>query len=507
MRVSGVGRAAVASAVGALMLAAAAPGASAAQRYAAPSGSGNVCTAAQPCTLGKALNGAAAGDEVIVGPGVYGPSNATLASSAPNLNVHGVFGQPRPTIQSTHTPYGLTLLGAGSELRWVTVHDTAATALLFGGQLAEQVVANAGTHGTGCVLQATVLMRDSVCVSAQGAGLLANGVNSSANSITLRNVTALGTGDSGIGIAARSGNSSGQGVSVSVVNTIARGTTTDISVVQGGQPARVATSHSSFDPAHSSTHGGGSLADDGTTELAAPFFTSGYREAINSPTVDAGVFDFANGGADVDGDPRSIGLATDIGADERTLSPTVQTGGPSFVSSSAATVLGSLNANGVDTHYHYEYGRSVPYGQRTPAVDAGAGANTQSVPVTLSGLTPRTTYHFRLVAANAIGTTFGDDRVLTTPAASTSGAHGHRVQCIVPRLGGLTKTAATRRLRAAHCRRGRVYVRRTHRRSRRRTRLVVLAQSSRPGARLGVGTRISFLLGPPRHKRRRHHHR
>jgi hypothetical protein len=45
--------------------------ASAAQRYASPTGSGAVCDAVNPCGLTNAVSGATTGDEVIVAPGDY----------------------------------------------------------------------------------------------------------------------------------------------------------------------------------------------------------------------------------------------------------------------------------------------------------------------------------------------------------------------------------------------------------------------------------------------------
>src|SRR5205823_422001 len=61
------------------------------------------------------------------------------------------------------------------------------------------------------------------------------------------------------------------------------------------------------------------------------------------------------------------------------------------------------------------------------AVDASAGSGWSAVAVStnLSGLTSGTTYHFRLVATNAAGTTFGGDQTLTTlvkPSVATGSA-------------------------------------------------------------------------------------
>src|SRR5829696_7488611 len=78
---------------------AAAP-ASAAPRYAAPDGQPSLtCPASAPCSLAQAVESASALDnEVVVTPGDYDLTEGTLVVSTATLNVHGVAGQPRPTI-------------------------------------------------------------------------------------------------------------------------------------------------------------------------------------------------------------------------------------------------------------------------------------------------------------------------------------------------------------------------------------------------------------------------
>ena len=63
-----------------------------------------------------------------------------------------------------------------------------------------------------------------------------------------------------------------------------------------------------------------------TNQTALPIFldTTLYHQAQNSPTVDKGSTDVNVGSADLDGQPRRLGAATDIGADEYdTVEPNV----------------------------------------------------------------------------------------------------------------------------------------------------------------------------------------
>jgi hypothetical protein len=98
------------------------------------------------------------------------------------------------------------------------------------------------------------------------------------------------------------------------------------------------------------------------------------------------------------------------------VAPGVTTLPASSLGQRGATLNGSVNPNGVATTYRFEYGTSAAYGQSTPDTSAGAVAGNQSVSAPLANLTPGTTYHYRLVAVSAAGTTSGSDAVFTTSA-------------------------------------------------------------------------------------------
>jgi plastocyanin len=107
------------------------------------------------------------------------------------------------------------------------------------------------------------------------------------------------------------------------------------------------------------------------------------------------------------------------------VAPVVSTGSASAVSGSEATLNGTVNPSEQETSYFFEYGASTTYGQKTPQASAGSGNAPLSKSATVSGLSPATTYHFRLVAKNATGTTFGTDRTFGTtgpPSAVTNPA-------------------------------------------------------------------------------------
>jgi hypothetical protein len=94
--------------------------------------------------------------------------------------------------------------------------------------------------------------------------------------------------------------------------------------------------------------------------------------------------------------------------------PTVSTGGTSQVTQTSVTLTGHVNPNGAQTTYFFQYGTSTLYGATTGPTDAGAGTNSKIATAGLTGLAPFTKYHYRIVAQNSKGTTFGGDRTFTT---------------------------------------------------------------------------------------------
>ena len=64
--------------------------------------------------------------------------------------------------------------------------------------------------------------------------------------------------------------------------------------------------------------------------------------------------------------------------------------------------------------WHFEYGKTTSYGTSTRDTNAGSGTANTGVSASLTGLTPGTTYHYRLVATSNGGTTNGADGIFNT---------------------------------------------------------------------------------------------
>lgn len=85
------------------------------------------------------------------------------------------------------------------------------------------------------------------------------------------------------------------------------------------------------------------------------------------------------------------------------------------IASGAATLHGSVNANNAEAVVIFQYGTTTAY---SLSVDAEPGlvdgAYDTSVSASLSDMAPSTTYHFRIIATNSEGTSYGEDRTFTT---------------------------------------------------------------------------------------------
>ncbi len=129
------------------------------------------------------------------------------------------------------------------------------------------------------------------------------------------------------------------------------------------------------------------------------------------------------------------------------LSPSATTVAATNVSASdTATVSATVNANGSATTVEFEYGtRSDLSGSNTIVTATGAsGSSPTSISKNLEGLTPGTTYYYRVIATNSVGSTTGSilsftpiaAPVLTLIAASNIGDTTTTLSALVNPKGG-----------------------------------------------------------------------
>ncbi|EQD62782.1 hypothetical protein B1B_07110, partial [mine drainage metagenome] len=147
--------------------------------------------------------------------------------------------------------------------------------------------------------------------------------------------------------------------------------------------------------------------------------SASYASAFQDITVGNNDYTGTNGGlypagtgydmASGLGTPNASGLSTLLCNAGSAPPPTVTTASASSVSTTAATLNGTVNPNGAATTYQFEYGTTTSYGSFSPASPAAVGSGTSAVSESadITGLTAGATYDFRIVGTNANGTTDG----------------------------------------------------------------------------------------------------
>jgi hypothetical protein len=107
-----------------------------------------------------------------------------------------------------------------------------------------------------------------------------------------------------------------------------------------------------------------------------------------------------------------------------------------------ATLNGTVNPQGAETQYFFEYGTTTQYGLASPTQTASGTADVPAQ-ATISGLTASTTYHYRVVATSGGQRVEGLDRTFTTTAATSNPAAP-----AISRLSAVDRTPTSARLTA-----------------------------------------------------------
>lgn len=190
----------------------------------------------------------------------------------------------------------------------------------------------------------------------------------------------------------------------------------------------------------------GWCANEETTVFAAPFDSADQICTLDTPSDATSVCWGDSGGPLVvtnsSGTPVEIGITYggDAGCDPTyanyftsvsAISPWVNgelselapaelagTIAATDVTDTSATVRGDLDSYDRDTTVYFEYGTSTEYGSVSASRTVPADSGTVVESAELTGLTPQTTYHYRLVADNGNGKDYGPDEAFTTAAPS-----------------------------------------------------------------------------------------
>jgi len=109
-------------------------------------------------------------------------------------------------------------------------------------------------------------------------------------------------------------------------------------------------------------------------------------------------------------------ITANYAADQYTVIAT--TGAALSITTTTATLSGTVSSNGAATSVTFDYGTTAIYGQSAAAVQSPLppDASGSTVSAAISGLTCNTTYHYRVVGQNSFMATNGSDAIFTTAA-------------------------------------------------------------------------------------------
>ena len=89
--------------------------------------------------------------------------------------------------------------------------------------------------------------------------------------------------------------------------------------------------------------------------------------------------------------------------------PVAATGTPAAVTNNSATLVGAVDPKGLPTTVRFEYGLTTLYGNTTPPQLVTTAGGIVDFLSPSGGLIPNATYHYRIVAENTAGTSYGED--------------------------------------------------------------------------------------------------
>ncbi len=100
-----------------------------------------------------------------------------------------------------------------------------------------------------------------------------------------------------------------------------------------------------------------------------------------------------------------------------TIPPGIGSASAGTPTETEATLEAEALPNAQSSTLAFEYGQTGAYGSSSSPVEVGSGTAASHGSAQLSGLEPGTTYHYRALATNASGTTYGPDATFTTAPA------------------------------------------------------------------------------------------
>jgi hypothetical protein len=320
--------------------------ATAATRYAAPGGTGKdpCANPSRPCSVYAAADGKApgttieAGDVVELVPGIYhaedeGEFGEIAGVMLPQgVTVRGEPGKARPVIvvRDNEAGYGAFYVPFASEVADVAIHNRSGhgAAIAVSGGAMERVIARSASSEPACYFDEGTI-RSSACISSGGSPAIGTNVTTAgAFEGVIRNSTFIATGPGSVGMEfIYAAFKRGLTVNIDVAGALIEGEEKDVVLKAWpnnkgrGAEATVELRNSSYETVETEAEGGGKalVTRPGTNGniTASPLLADDYLHQLpGSPTIDKGAIDGASSALDIYEEPRTLGGAPDIGADE-----------------------------------------------------------------------------------------------------------------------------------------------------------------------------------------------
>ncbi|MBI2471164.1 MAG: SBBP repeat-containing protein [Planctomycetes bacterium] len=161
-----------------------------------------------------------------------------------------------------------------------------------------------------------------------------------------------------------------------------------------------------------STYVGGSSVDRGAgiaVDGSGSAYITGYTQSSNFPIV---------------GTTTAYHGNKDVFVSKFIFTPSVTTGTATSITSTSATLNGTVSALGLSTTALFQYGTISNSYTGTSTTQSASGTSDMTVSLGISNLSPGTTFYYRIAASNSLGTSTGSEASFATiwdaPVATTS---------------------------------------------------------------------------------------
>lgn len=213
-----------------------------------------------------------------------------------------------------------------------------------------------------------------------------------------------------------------------VVGISLQGATNGQVLVYNSTTGRFEPGNSTGDGSETKVQAGTNVTVTGTGTTASPYIinSTGGGSIISGTTM--GDLLYWNGSAWILLHPGTTGQVLAINGSSipgwqnsstsNLLAPTVTTQTVTNILMNSATFNGLVNANGLSTTPRFEYGTTTSYGS---SINASPNPVTGGVTTSVSAnvaLSANTTYHYRIIANNAVDYSYGSDQTFTTPGSA-----------------------------------------------------------------------------------------